>query len=209
MMDLCVFEMPDATMHQVDLAACEDVECLAEGVIPAVAGSQESPANPSAAEDPAFQSEESAKVHQALKKLHANLGHPSNRDLVRILQHSKASEQAINLARKFECTVCASHQKPSCSLPAKMSRTREFNERVGLDVKYLPAHQHSRLLCLVVTRHGPNLSKRDSRTGQIRVEKRVERCLDKSGRTPKSAGSGSRLNKSERHIWPILPDSGD
>ena len=57
-MDLCVFEMPDATMHQVDLAACEDVECLAEGVIPAVAGSQESPANPSAAEDPAFQSEE-------------------------------------------------------------------------------------------------------------------------------------------------------
>lgn len=32
-------------------------------------------------------------------KLHRNLGHPSNADLVRVLKHGQASEEAIKLAR--------------------------------------------------------------------------------------------------------------
>ena len=39
------------------------------------------------------------KIKQSLMKLHRNLGHPSNADLVRVLKHGQASEEAIKLAR--------------------------------------------------------------------------------------------------------------
>ena len=34
-MGLCVPDMPETNTHQIDLAACDDVECLSEGLVPA------------------------------------------------------------------------------------------------------------------------------------------------------------------------------
>ena len=90
-MDLCVPDLPELNTHQIDLAACDDVECLSEGLVPAQPDSQEFPAESSPADDPARQSEERIKIQQAVKKLHVNLGHPSNRNLVRILTPTQQS----------------------------------------------------------------------------------------------------------------------
>ena len=46
-----------------------------------------------------------AEVMQALTKLHKNLGHPPNSDLVRLLKHGQASDLALSLARKFSCCL--------------------------------------------------------------------------------------------------------
>eukprot|EP00435_Cladocopium_sp_Y103_P043787 s1055_g12.t1 len=72
-----------------------------------------------------------------LKKLHQNLGHPPNNDLVRVLRHGQASAEAIELARSFECSFCKSQAKPSVPLPAQTHRVHEFNHQIGLDVKNL------------------------------------------------------------------------
>ena len=41
------------------------------------------------------------KIQSALQKVHKNLGHPSNADLVRILKHGGANDRALELARSF------------------------------------------------------------------------------------------------------------
>ena len=74
---------------------------------------------------------------KVIDKLHRNLGHPPNHDLVRILKHGQASEKAMELARKFTCNFCQSRVKPHVPLPAKSSRPQEFNQSLGIDVKYL------------------------------------------------------------------------
>ena len=78
------------------------------------------------------------KLKTVLQRLHKNLGHPSNQDLVRILRHGQASEAAIRLAKELKCDFCTSRQAPTVANPGQTHRVLEFNQRVGLDVKYLP-----------------------------------------------------------------------
>ena len=79
-----------------------------------------------------------AQMTASLRKLHANLGHPNNSALIRVLKNGGANQQALELARDFTCPVCEAQKKPSPAHPAQTHRVTEFNKRVGLDVKYLP-----------------------------------------------------------------------
>ena len=60
-----------------------------------------------------------SELKQTLLKVHRNLGHPGNADLIRILKHGQASEKAIAMAKDLECPVCQRHAQPisspSCS----------------------------------------------------------------------------------------------
>ena len=58
--------------------------------------------------------------------------------MVRVLKHGQASEEAIRLARDLQCDFCTARQAPTAANPGKTSAVQEFNERIGLDVKYLP-----------------------------------------------------------------------
>ena len=78
------------------------------------------------------------KLKSTLHKLHKNLGHPSNNDLVRILKHGQASEEAIKLAFDLTCDFCAARKPPAVANPGEASSVSVFNQRVGLDVKFLP-----------------------------------------------------------------------
>ena len=126
--------VPDNTKTQVNLAECQ-VECLAsEASIEPLAERSSDGQEPN--HDP--DQPEVGNVSRALRRLHANLGHPSNKDLVRVLRNSGASEEAIRQASELECSVCHNHKAPSSALPANTSRATRFNEKIGLDVKYLP-----------------------------------------------------------------------
>ena len=85
-----------------------------------------------------LQSSDEEQVKKALDKLHRNLGHPANHDLIRILKHGQASELALRLAREHSCDFCRARIKPHVPLPAQTHRATSFNEQVGIDVKYLP-----------------------------------------------------------------------
>lgn len=98
------------------------------------------------------------KIMSAIKKLHVNLGHPSTRDMIRILRHSKASSEAIKAAQSFQCSVCANHQKPASALPAKTGRVGEFNSKVGLDAKYLPGWKpNQRVPCISIVDYATSM----------------------------------------------------
>eukprot|EP00434_Breviolum_minutum_P035842 symbB.v1.2.031741.t1/scaffold3487.1/size55659/4 len=82
--------------------------------------------------------EGSKSIRDAISKLHRNLGHPPNHDLVRILKHAQASDEAIKAAREFSCPACQSRSKPHVPLPAQTDRVVDFNKVIGIDVKHLP-----------------------------------------------------------------------
>ena len=131
--------IPDCTRTQINLAE-RQVECLASE-----ARKDDSPNRPEVVahpedslDSPEMNNPEVGNVTRALRRLHSNLGHPSNKDLVRVLRNSGACEEAIRQARELECAVCRNHKAPSSARPANTSRATRFNEKIGLDVKYLP-----------------------------------------------------------------------
>lgn len=85
-----------------------------------------------------IRNEDEERLIVSLKKLHQNLGHPSNNYLIRILRHGGASEKALHLARNFVCQQCEANKAPGGPLPAQTQRVTEFNSLVGIDIKYLP-----------------------------------------------------------------------
>ena len=70
---------------------------------------------------------------KALRRIHQNLGHPSNQDLARHLQLSGASELAVKAAQGIRCETCARHAPPGTRRPAKVIRPLDFNQEVCLD----------------------------------------------------------------------------
>ena len=77
------------------------------------------------------------RVKKALK-LHVNLGHPGVKELFRVLKHGRASELAIQEARRMRCDVCAENVQPKLPRPAVRRQVLDFNERFGLDILSLP-----------------------------------------------------------------------
>ena len=47
-------------------------------------------------------------------------------------------ELAVQRASVLQCNVCANQARPQAPLPANTSTATEFNDKIGLDVKYLP-----------------------------------------------------------------------
>lgn len=78
-----------------------------------------------------------AELLKVIDRVHRNLGNPPVHDMVRILKHAQASERAVKLAHQHKCNFCQTQVKPHVPLPAKSSRPREFNQTIGVDVKYL------------------------------------------------------------------------
>ena len=83
------------------------------------------------------------EVETSLRKLHKNLGHPSNRTLIRILKNAGASEQALKAAELVEqrCDICQQRKRPTPCLPTSPEKFQDFNHRVGWDVKLMPGWQ--------------------------------------------------------------------
>ena len=86
---------------------------------------------------------------QTLHRLHVNLGHPSSANLARVLKHGGASQAALDLCRELQCDVCRASKPPVSPPPAQTNRATRFNQKVGLDVKYLPGWRpNQRIPCL-------------------------------------------------------------
>lgn len=58
-----------------------------------------------------FESEREEKIKEKLYLLHAATGHGSTRHLVRALEQRGASEEVIQLAKDFKCSICQESQR--------------------------------------------------------------------------------------------------
>ncbi|CAE8643680.1 unnamed protein product, partial [Polarella glacialis] len=74
----------------------------------------------------------------ALKRMHVNLGHASIPDMLRILKHSRAGPEILELCRGFSCSVCESRKDPKIARPTAVPHTTAPLRYASLDVKHLP-----------------------------------------------------------------------
>ena len=96
------------------------------------------------------------RVKKALMKLHVNLGHPGVKELIRVLKHGRASELAIQEARRMRCDVCAENVQSKLPRPTVPRDVLDFNERFGLDILSLLHWKGftKSLKCLNIVCHG-------------------------------------------------------
>jgi hypothetical protein len=67
-----------------------------------------------------------------------NLGHASILDMLRILKHSRAGPDILELCRGFSCSVCESRKDPKIARPTAVPHTTAPLRYASLDVKHLP-----------------------------------------------------------------------
>ena len=70
-------------------------------------------------------------VQGVLRRLHVNLGHPSNATLIRQLAQVSASQQALIGAKALRCTVRKQMQNIKPSPASRVAAGRSFNEQAG------------------------------------------------------------------------------
>jgi len=87
---------------------------------------------------------------RALRRIHQNLGHPSNHDLARHLKLSGASEGAVKAAQSIRCSSYARLSNPGTRRPAKLVRPLEFNQEVAVDTLNLYLHDNTKVSVLSV-----------------------------------------------------------
>ncbi|CAE7353272.1 GIP [Symbiodinium sp. CCMP2592] len=76
-------------------------------------------------------------VHQVLRRMHTNLGHPPKEVLVRQLVTAGASETAVRAARHLRCETCLRVSPPYQPRTTKAVQARRFNDRVCMDIVYV------------------------------------------------------------------------
>ena len=83
-----------------------------------------------------FQDGVPGHVRSALKRLHQNLGHPRNADLVRHLRLSGCETAVLKAAKGMKCQVCDSTREPQVARPSSLPRMLSFGEVVCADILY-------------------------------------------------------------------------
>ena len=72
-------------------------------------------------------------IIRKLKVIHANLGHPSNDVMVRMLRDAKASPRVLEEAKKFSCIFCRSRGRPGPKRPSAPSQVTQKWHTVSVD----------------------------------------------------------------------------
>ena len=84
-----------------------------------------------------FKGKVNPKIASVLKRIHQNLGHPPNRDLVRHLRIGGAPDNVIRAAEQMVCRTCERSTRPASSRVAHPCVALDFNEVIAADVIWL------------------------------------------------------------------------
>lgn len=77
-----------------------------------------------------------AQVKNRLRTIHANLGHPSNAVLCRLLREAKASQSILDAAAKFECDLCRQRGHAAMHRTSHVKTPKEKWEVISVDTFY-------------------------------------------------------------------------
>ena len=71
-------------------------------------------------------------------RAHVNLGHPNNREFVRLLRSAGTKDSIVQyVLREFSCAGCSKERRPPTRLPSAMPRSFDFNVAIGVDVLFV------------------------------------------------------------------------
>ncbi|CAE7939825.1 FTSH1, partial [Symbiodinium necroappetens] len=78
-----------------------------------------------------------SEVKSSLRRLHQNLGHPSNTDLARHLRLAGADPVVIDACKRLQCQVCQRNKRGASAKPASLPNLLNFNQVVAVDAFYV------------------------------------------------------------------------
>ena len=82
-------------------------------------------------------------LERMVRRAHEGLGHPENGRFVRILRHSHADPEAIEIAKNLRCSVCEAYKVPAPIRQGAPPREDLFiNDLVGVDTVHLRNHKN-------------------------------------------------------------------
>ncbi len=84
-----------------------------------------------------FKGKVNPEVASVLKRVHQNLGHPPNKELVKHLKIAGASENVLRAAEQLVCRTCAKSTKAPLHKVSAPVAALDFNEAVALDIIWL------------------------------------------------------------------------
>ena len=98
---------------------------------------------------------------RTITRLHRNLGHPTTKELIRLLKSKNASEALLTAAQEHQCGFCELHQRPSGVPVSSTPKDLSFNDRVQMDTLWIqvPNKKHKQLMMsdavtrLIAARH--------------------------------------------------------
>ena len=96
-------------------------------------------------------------LESAVRRCHVNLGHPSKERFIHMLKSANASDVAIDLAKRLECSTCSAKRLQESHPVSKHRRAEAFNEQLCMDTFDLPIYQQKVLKMLNIVDEGTNL----------------------------------------------------
>ena len=89
---------------------------------------------------------ETLQTRRQISKIRENMGHPSNRTLVRVLRLGGAKRRFILAAARHKCGACETQKRPAGPIVSRSPTSFVFNDVVGLDLFFLNTYEKT--LCL-------------------------------------------------------------
>ena len=89
---------------------------------------------------------ETLQTRKQISKIHKNMGHQSNRTLVRVLRLGGAKRRVIPGAARHRCGACEAQKRPAGPIVSRSPTSFGFNDVVGLDLFFLNTYENT--LCL-------------------------------------------------------------
>ena len=117
---------------------------------------------------------------RTVMRLHRNLGHPTSRELVRLLQNKNASSALLEAAQQHECPICNMHRRPTGVPVSSMPKNATFNHRVQADTLWIkvPGMKHQQPVLMMSDSTTRLIAARHLRGGEKTEEfiKQLERA---------------------------------
>eukprot|EP00439_Symbiodinium_sp_Y106_P077011 s874_g16.t1 len=105
------------------------------------------------------------EVQSALKRLHQNIGHPSNEDLARHLRVAGAGSEVVEATKRLQCQVCERSKRAISARPASLPNILDFNQIVAIDAFSAYDFANRRCEFMMVTDLGTGFSLAGPLTG--------------------------------------------
>lgn len=129
-----IFAAEPVDLDPSDIGEAIDLEAEEDDEQPGVDDIEEQPTSQEIKEEIAnMPARRRQSLMHEIQKVHRGLGHPCLSNLLRILNHGKASPLIIALAKEFKCSMCIENKQPRPWRRAAPPRQLEFNQVVGVD----------------------------------------------------------------------------
>ena len=93
------------------------------------------------------------QIRSIIARMHFNLGHIPNKDLIRLLLLEGASAPALAAASALRCAPCLRKQKLARPHPTHVPRCGQFNDRIYILILCTDIENAFQCLCTVTREH--------------------------------------------------------